>query len=156
MQQPYLQRPLHLLKLEAEGLLLLIKPKLYVMFSEAVKKEVENEGNLRKYLKKNLETLEIRENNKIVKYALHGFWGNAKQLLELYAEKGNEYLIQHMVKIREAIRQRKQPRIMETQKRHIHVDWDQEVKPCGHPMNDALKTVELCCGNCFQCAYLNK
>ena len=35
------------LKLESEGLLLLIKPKLYVMFSKEVQTEVQREGNLR-------------------------------------------------------------------------------------------------------------
>ena len=142
------------LKLEAEGLLLLIKPKLYVMFSEAIQREVETEGDLRTYLKKNLDVLDLGVD--IEKYALHGFWGDVEQLLELYVEKGNEYLVQHMVKIREAIRQHKQPRVMETLTRHIKVDWEQEVKPCGYPMNEALKEVELCCGNCFQCTYVKE
>ena len=87
------------LKLESEGLLLLIKPKLYVMFSKPIQVEVEKEGNLREYLKKNLDSLNVGED--IVKYALHGFWGNPKQLLELYVEKGNEYIVEHMVKIKE-------------------------------------------------------
>lgn len=144
------------LKLEAEGLLLLIKPKLYVIFSNRIQKEVEKEGDLRTCLKKNLNSLEIREDKDIVKYASHGFWGDVKQLLELYVEKGNEYIVKHMVKVREAIRQKKQPRVMETQKRHINVDWNREIRPCGVPLEKAVKTMELCCGNCFQCAYLNE
>jgi RNA binding exosome subunit len=124
------------------------------MFSETVQREVEAEGNLRGYLKKNLDAL--KPNEDIEKYALHGFWGSVEQLLELYVEKGNEYLVQHMTKIREAIRQHKQPRVMETLKRHIKVDWECEVKPCGYPLNEALKEVELCCGNCFQCAYVSE
>ena len=84
----------------------------------------------------------------------HGFWGDPKQLLELYVEKGNEYLVDHMVKIKEAIRQGKQPRVMETQRRHLKVDWNDEIKPCGLALNEALNKMELCCGNCFQCAYL--
>ena len=140
------------LKLESEGLLLLIKPKLYVMFSKEVQTEVEKEGNLREYLKKNLDSLTVGED--IVKFALHGFWGNPKQLLELYVEKGNEYIVEHMVKIKEALRQGKQPRVMETQKRHLKVDWSKEIKPCGLALNEALKKMELCCGNCFSCAYV--
>lgn len=61
-----------------------------------------------------------------------------------------------MVKIKEAIRQGKQPRIMETQKRHLKVDWNKEITPCRLDINEALKEMELCCGNCFPCAYLNK
>jgi len=140
------------LKLESEGVLLLIKPKLYVMFSKQVQNEVKREGNLREYLRKNLGSLKVDED--IVKFALHGFWGNPKQLLELYVEKGNEYIVEHMVKIKEAIRQGKQPRVMETQRRHLKVDWSKEIRPCGLSMNEALKKMELCCGNCFHCAYV--
>ena len=140
------------LKLESEGLLLLIKPKLYVMFSKEVQTEVEKEEDLREYLKKNLDSLTVGED--IVKFALHGFWGDPKQLLELYVEKGNEYIVEHMVKIKEAFRQGKQPRVMETQRRHLKVDWNKEIRPCGLFMNEALKKMELCCGNCFHCAYV--
>ncbi len=139
------------LKLESEGLLLLIKPKLYVMFSKKVQTEVEREGNLREYLKKSLDSMSAGDD--IVKFALHGFWGNVKQFLELYVEKGNEYLVDHMVKIKEAFRQGKQPRVMETLKRHLKVDWSKEIRPCGLSMTEALKKMELCCGNCFHCAY---
>ncbi|HUU88011.1 MAG TPA: DNA polymerase [Candidatus Glassbacteria bacterium] len=139
------------LKLESEGLLLLIKPKLYVMFSKEVQNEVEREGNLREYLKKNLDSMKVGED--IVKFALHGFWGDPKQLLELYVEKGNEYIVDHMVKIKEALRQGKQPRVMESQKRHLKIDWSKEIRPCGLSMNVALKKMELCVGSCFQCAY---
>lgn len=139
------------LKLESEGLLLLIKPKLYVMFSKKIQAEVEKEGNLREYLKNNFDSLAVGED--IVKFALHGFWGDVKQLLELYVEKGNEYIVGHMVKIKEALRQGKQPRVMETQRRHLKVDWSKEIRPCGLPLNEALKKMELCCGSCFHCAY---
>jgi len=139
------------LKLESEGLLLLIKPKLYVMFSKEVQNEVEKEGNLRGYLQKKHDSIKVDED--VVKFALHGFWGDVKQLLELYVEKGNEYIVDHMVKIKEAFRQGKQARVMETQKRHLKVDWNKEIRPCGLSLNEALKKLELCCSNCFQCAY---
>jgi len=90
----------------------------------------------------------------IVKFAFHGFWGDVKQLLELYVDKGNEYIVDHMVKIKEAVRQGKQPRIMETQKRHLNVDWGNQIRSCGLPINEASKTMGLCCGNCFFCGYL--
>jgi hypothetical protein len=141
------------LKLESEGLLLLIKPKLYVIFSKQLQTKIEKDGNLREYLKKNLDSLNVGED--IAKFALHGFWGDVKQLLELYVDKGNEYIVSHMVKVKEALRQGKQARVMETQKRHLKVDWSKEIKPCGCSMDEALKKMELCCGNCFHCAYLN-
>ena len=139
------------LKLESEGLLLLIKPKLYVMFSKHIQKEVEKVGTLRKYLKYNLDFLTAGED--IVKFALHGFWGDVKQLLKLYVEKGNEYIVDHMVKVKEALRQGKQSRVMETQRRHLKVDWNKEIRPCGLAIKEALKEKELCCGKCFTCAY---
>ena len=128
------------LKLESEGLLLLIKPKLYVMFSKEVQIRVEAEGDLREYLKKNIDSLRVGED--IVKFALHGFWGDPKQLLELYVEKGNEYIVDHMVKIKETFRQGKQPMVMETQRRHLKVDWSKEIRPCGLSMNEALNKME--------------
>ena len=57
----------------------------------------------------------------IVKYALHGFQGNVYTLLNLIAKNEKTYQIKHMVKIREAIRQHKQPRIMETQIRKLNI-----------------------------------
>ena len=97
----------------------LIRPKLYVMFSKEVQLEVfeKYDGVLRKYLKQNLRELVLEKN--IVKYALHGFWGDIYTLLELFANKGTVYIVKHMTKIKESLRQRKQPRVMETRKRQM-------------------------------------
>lgn len=139
------------LKHEHHGLLLLIRPKLYVMFSPKIQKEVMNDygGDLRAWLKDNLGWLEEeakagRLNEHIPKYALHGFWGNAIDLLRLYRDRSNEYIAKHMTKIREAIRQRKQARVMETRPRRLAVDWENEIMPCGLTMSQALKEKELC------------
>lgn len=61
------------LKLESEGLLLLVRAKLYVMFSNEVQREVFKEYNrdLREFLKHNLEKLDFQKD--VVKYASHGF-----------------------------------------------------------------------------------
>jgi len=143
------------LKLESEGLLLLIRPKLYVMFSKEAQREVfeEYNGDLRQNLKHNLEKLDLQAD--VVKYALHGSWGDVYTLLDLYKSKGTEYIVKHMNKIRESLRQRKQPRIMETRRRHIRVDWKKEkqIMPCGLTKNEALKEKELCNKNCLTCAY---
>ena len=51
------------LKLEAEGLLLLIRPKLYIMFPKNLQLEVfeKYNGNLRKFLKQNLQKRELQK-----------------------------------------------------------------------------------------------
>lgn len=142
-------------KLEAEGLLLLIRPKLYVMFSNEVQQAVfeKHSGNLREYLTQNLQRIELRKD--IVKYALHGFWGDVHTLLDLYAKKGKEYVVKHMTKIKESLRQRKQPKVMEIRKRHIRVDWEEEkqIMPCGLTKKEAVKQREMCTEKCGTCAY---
>jgi hypothetical protein len=139
------------LKLDCEGLLLLIRRKVYVVFSREVQKEAESLGDLRKYLNQNLERLDLAED--VVRYATHGFWGTPRQLLELYVEKGNEYSVQHMLKIREAIRQNKQARVMERQLRHIGVNWENEYGICGQRKGQAIRYVDSCTDNCLTCAH---
>lgn len=139
------------LKLDCEGLLLLIRPKVYVVFSREVQKEAESHGDLRQYLKQNLERLDLAED--VVRYASHGFWGTLRQLLELYVEKEAEYTVQHMVKIREAIRQNKQARVMESQLRHIGVNWEDEHGLCGQRKAQAVIDTDSCTDNCFTCAH---
>ncbi len=89
------------------------------------------------------------------KYALHGFWGPVTELLKLYRDKSNEYLSKHMTKIREAIRQNKQARVMDTRPRRLGINWENEAMPCGLTMNEALKQKELCVApRCYECAYM--
>ena len=137
------------IKLECEGLLLLIRPKVYVMLSKAIQKEVEKHGDLRQYLHGNLQ----RSLHGVLKYATHGFSGNLEQLLQLYADQGNEYIIEHMTKIRESIRQQKQPRVMEIQKRRLRVDWRKERGLCGLSKEKAIRQFEMCDLKCFTCTY---
>jgi len=143
------------LKLEAEGLLLLIRPKLYVVFSKEVQQEVfdKHNGDLRNYLNQNPKDLDLKRG--ITKYALHGFWGDINTLLELYVQKENKYIVKHMTKIRESLKQRKQPRIMETRKRQMRVEWKKErqIMSCGLIKKEAMKQKELCNGSCIACAY---
>jgi hypothetical protein len=109
------------LKKENEGMLLLLRPKLYVMFSNERQKEILSNGDLREYLKKELNTMQIGKD--ITKYALHGFQGNVYTLLNMIAKGEHEYYVKHMIKIREAIRQNKQPRTMITQKRTLKIPY---------------------------------
>lgn len=110
------------LKKECEGMLLLLRTKLYVMFSKQRQREILNYGDFREYLKKEYKIMQIGED--IVKHALHGFQGDIYTLLRLIAENKQNYIVKHMVKIREAIRQRRQPRIMINQQRGIKINWE--------------------------------
>ncbi|KXB01896.1 hypothetical protein AKJ45_01780 [candidate division MSBL1 archaeon SCGC-AAA261F19] len=142
---------------EYTGMLLLIRPKLYLMFSPDVQEEVmcDYGGDLRGWLDVNLSMLEeagsIRE--LVPKFALHGFWGSPVQLLRLYLEKKNEYLVEHMNKIRESIRQGRQPRKMEERLRSIRIDWTKEVGLCGWKKGEAIKEWGMCTGACSKCPY---
>ena len=113
---------------------------------EAVMKMLSDE-----YLKHNLGKHKLK--NGIVKFATHGFWGSVDDLIRLYVMQGNEYIVQHMTKIKEAIRQGKQPRIMETQHRILAVNWQDEYGLCGYPKTLAIQNHELCTQMCLQCPY---
>ena len=63
----------------------MIRPKLYVMFSEVIQDELQRTGDLRAYLKE-ADFRSLRNGEDIVKAALHGFWGDAYELLRLYQE----------------------------------------------------------------------
>lgn len=95
------------------------------------------------------------DNDFFPKYALHGFGGSVTELLKLYRDKSNEYQAKHMTKIKEAIRQGKQARIMEEQVRRAKIDWDEELGKCGLRIKDALKQMELYNKNCSNCPYTN-
>jgi hypothetical protein len=84
---------------------------------------------------------------------MHGFWGKVHQLLELYRDKSKEYECKHMTRLKESFVQHKNPRVFETQKRGIKINWKNEVGLCGLRKKDAIKKLELCCDNCFLCAY---
>ena len=131
----------------------MIRPKLYVMFSNEIAERVAETGDLREYLK-SVDINSLRYPEDIVMYAHHGFWSGVHQLLELYRDKSNHYLTQHMTKIRESIRQNKKPRVMETQVRRINVDWENETGFCGPTKKIALQTRELCTDQCYNCPYI--
>jgi hypothetical protein len=117
------------LKKEVEGLLLLLRPKVYVMFSPKWQNEILQCGNLPAYLAKEMPKMKVGKDEAIIKFALHGFQGNVHTLLEMIAENKFTYEARHMVKIGEAIRQHKQPRVMELQKRTLNVDWQKLSDP---------------------------
>lgn len=117
---------LGLLKKECEGFLVLLRPKLYVMFSKDRQKEILQYGDFVKYLQ--VERRSFRSED-FVKYALHGFQRNVDTLLQMIEENRHEYYSRHMTTIREALRQHKQPRLMITQKRGLNMNWQKLNKP---------------------------
>jgi hypothetical protein len=139
------------LKLECEGLGLVMRPKMYFIFSKEIQERVMEEGSLRSYLEAHLDELEVGRD--IVKFATHGFWGSPHQLLELYVNEETDYFTKHMNKIRESLKQHKTPRIMEDIKRSIAINWYDERGTCGLPKRQAMRERELCTGSCFTCAY---
>jgi hypothetical protein len=120
-----------MLKKECEGFLVLVRPKLYVMFSKDRQKEILQHGDFIEYLRKERRSLRSED---IVKYALHGFQRNWDTLLQMVEENRHEYYSRHMTTIREALRQHKQPRLMINQKRGLHVNWQ--------PLNKPLEIVQ--------------
>lgn len=111
------------LKKECEGLLLLLRPKLYVMFSKDRQKEILENGDFHGYLRKEQDSMVIGKD--IVKFALHGFQRNVYTLLAMVGQDKHEYYVRHMVKIREALKQNIQPRMMVNQKRGLRLNWQE-------------------------------
>jgi hypothetical protein len=115
-----------LLKKECEGFLLLLRPKLYVIFSKDRQKEILQYGDFIEFLKAERRSLRSED---FVKYALHGFQRNVDTLLQMIAERRHEYFARHMTTIRETLKQHKQPRVMIHQKRGLNVNWQILNKP---------------------------
>lgn len=112
------------LKKECEGMLLLLRPKMYVMFSIDRQKEfLESRLRFVEWLSNVLSSLEIGRNKDVVKFATHGFWGKPSRLLEMVANNKYVYEVTRMRKIREALRQHKNPRVMFIQKRALKMNW---------------------------------
>ncbi|MGQ9514892.1 MAG: hypothetical protein ACUVTL_07595 [Thermoproteota archaeon] len=111
---------------------MLLRAKLYVMFSIDRQKEILQNGNIKEYLQKELLSLEAGKD--IIKFALHGFQGNVYILLSMFANTRYNYSVKNMVKIREALKQHKQARTMITQNRTLKVNW----KLLNLPIQNAL------------------
>jgi hypothetical protein len=85
-------------KLEIKGLCVLLRNKVYCHFDE--------DGLLKKY-------------------ATHGFQGNVENLLDLIVSRKNAYKVEHIFKVREALRQHKEPLKMLSLDKTFHFDWSQ-------------------------------
>lgn len=118
------------LRKECEGMLMILRPKLYVMFSMRKQREfADSNFPFSVWLKNVLPSLEFGKDKDIVKCATHGFWGKPSRLLEMVASDEYFYEVKRMRKIREALRQHKNPRVMFTQKRALNMDWSKLDSP---------------------------
>lgn len=59
-----------------------------------------------------------------------------------------------MTKIREAIKERKQTRIMEKQTKTLRIEWEKERGLCGIPKRQVIVQNELSTQQCFLCAHV--
>lgn len=85
------------LTVKAKGSALLLRTKLYIIFDDR---------------------------GRILKSALHGFWGTPTQLIQCVKSGRFEYTVKHMNQIRESIRQGLTPFKMETRVRTLNLDPD--------------------------------
>ena len=87
-------------KLEVHGKCILLRNKLYVHY--------DGDG----------------PDAKVCKFALHGFTGKVKDLLELYESRTNKYTVGHIFKMREALRQKQTPLKMIQLSKKFGFDWN--------------------------------
>lgn len=66
------------------------------------------------------------------KYALHGFWGSRDDLVRLVAERGREYTVEHLYRLKEAQRQGRIPLKAYIQKREVDIDWPSYIQVEGN------------------------
>ena len=90
---------------EIFGDCLIFRNKLYIHYNN----DVEDTEKINKLIRKmdNKKFLELNKKKHFVKYALHGYQGNIKQLLEMYETGKYEYEAKRMIKVREAIKGKK-------------------------------------------------
>jgi hypothetical protein len=89
-------------KLEVKGDCLLFRNKLYLHY----------DGKM--------------SDNKLVKFALHGFMGKASNLLDLYQRREQDYKVDHLFKIKEALIQKQVPlKMTKALDRALKIDWRQ-------------------------------
>lgn len=106
---------------EIYGDCLFFRNKLYIHFNN----EKESTENIIRLIERNTieKFLKINKEEKLIKYALHGFQGNVKQLLEMYKTGKYEYDCKRMVKVREALRTNTKHKALQfiEERRNLHI-----------------------------------
>lgn len=109
-------------KLEVTGTCVLLRNKLYLHYA----KDFSHCGH------KPGDPGVIHKNGEhLCKFALHGFTGRVGDLDRLISTRTQTYEVKHLYKIREAIRQRKDPLTMITMLKRFHFDWTEFNKNGG-------------------------
>lgn len=128
------------IKLECRGRCCLFRNKLYLHYNrytprdikkyekkhaDKIKEKKDRNGKLHEAYEKYLQLKKGKTVEVLEKYALHGFAGKTDTLIEMFAEKKNEYKSEHLFKVREAIRQKKIPLDFAVSERILHgVDFN--------------------------------
>lgn len=74
---------------------------------------------------RNRLNLLLCKNNHVMKYALHGFWGKPKELLQMFQKREYVYKVNHMPLIREGLQQNKDLFTMQYgEERSLNISWD--------------------------------
>lgn len=68
--------------------------------------------------------LHFNEKNELVKYATHGYQGSILSLVDLYLHKSNTYKHKKMIRVKEALIQKKTSLKMELLTRELDLDWN--------------------------------
>ena len=109
------------LKHEYSGDVLIVRPKVYVIFDKldpSCYHSFIDEGGLTcKYC-----------NAKVIKQATHGFYGSTQMLLNMWRGGQTNYVINRMIRLKEAKKSRDPdllPFVFTSQRRTLNVDWSQ-------------------------------
>lgn len=101
-------------KLEVKGTCILLRNKLYLHYAQ----DFSHCGH-----KPDDPNIRVKHGQHLCKFALHGFTGRVEDLDRLVETRKNDYSTKHLFKIREAIRQRKEPLTMVNLLKKFHFDW---------------------------------
>ena len=101
-------------KLEVTGTCVLLRNKLYLHYA----KDFSCCGH-----KPDDPEVVHKNGEHLCKFALHGFTGRVGDLDRLISTRKNNYEVKHLYKIREAIRQKKEPLVMVNLLKNFNFDW---------------------------------
>jgi len=110
------------LKKEYQGDVLIVRPKVYVIFDKL------DRHCYHKFVLSNSNQVVCTFcHAKVLKYALHGFFGSIQMLLNMWKGGQNNYVINRMMRLKEATK-RKDPDVLpfvfSKQRRSLKIDWN--------------------------------
>lgn len=111
------------LKHEYSGDVLIIRPKVYVIFDKL------DPSCYHKFdLGENNQVCCVYCGAKVIKHATHGFYGSVQMLLNMWRGNQTNYIVKRMIRLKEAKRSRDPdllPFVFSNQRRTLNVDWSQ-------------------------------